>query len=1381
MSPVFSSGRSGLRAASGLLILALGMPGTRGEQTDTSDPPLQSRQRLRNDTLPDDRRPTLWVLDQVAEEPATGTIAVAGRAGLSRVATEDVRFVVTAIDGTARAGTDFTPLQTDLVIPAGQLAVTFVIELLADAALEGDETFAVRLSRVDGAEAWPADATWTIRDASLRRPAVLAEGTTVYEGVGPVPLSVRFVETGTPFAVPWSLEPVAVTTTASGGPLPTFGVDLAAGQSGRLLSGPDPSTAFHLSAERDHIRDPDEPVSAIFTLPDGVVAGSFARRFAASLDTHTFGQPVRATTDGQRVVVIERDPAGDGPGPLRLAVYGRNPSAPGGWKRVHSWPAPTTGNGRSMDIRLRQGRLMYYDGGAGRAWVYAAPAAPQGAWPPEADFPAAVNPDLSWLGWDFDGATFVVAHANAVFFRERGPGDWSVSHAVETEGGSGGPAGRPVLDGPRCAVAVSRPGSSPAVQIIERAGPPLTPWVPRATIPHPDSTNPARPLLLGRFLAIGRTGETTTRVHEQAPDGSWPLRQILADELLFAGPSLFFGTKSVHAVTGTSESPWQPLGRSSWSPLYDTSSLLDVCGHVLLQRQAFTGADDQGIPGFSISEPGVEAIIGDEQSFEFSHRFAAANTEGPTDLAYASVLITPMAPAPLPITLRYRTDTTGGSATAGTDFRPVEGQITLPAGATGAWVRVPVLPDAEPEPAESIVLLFDPPSYGAPSLERVELYVVDAPLGLTAPDRASRHLFEPAEGTESLVLPFSIARPQRQDIVFHYEINRPTFAPNEATDADVVLGTGSGILRAGSTAVPVPVTVRADALDEGPEIIEIVVMLPHQQPYRFSAEVTVLDHAPPGTRPDAWPAPQGAILPPAATQNVLANDPAGFPAILPGLPALTGHVEPLPDGTFRYTPATNALGPDRWAYRGSRDSTLVLPENATWKWLHPLDGRDPDLDQPGFGTQWMRPDFDDSQWSDGSGLMGCGTLGAEPGQAIDTDLGNPPDRTRHPTAYFRTRFAGPPAPAPGLFLRFSCADGAIFYLNGTEIGRHAPAPLLGFATAPDTYALVTGKGQAHGPVETRPISLFFPNATVLPGPNTLAISLHNGSPFSPDLGLQVFEVTTGQPTAPVRVDITVTDTAQPPVLHDDSYSIPTTTTPLDSLFFTGGSAYTNDGLIAPEGIAWDPVLEVETGGHPVGPVRFDRTSGHFTIDAPKGFFGSTSFTYRVRDKDGWSQPATVSLSVSPSRAFDRWRVAEFGGDWSNPLSAPAADGDGDGRPNLMEFALGSSPATGNPESPLALSRPDARWAVTFSAATGFGHDVFIDLEQTPSLANSSWQRVARLNDAFPHLEVLAPGVTRSLTAGPDGLTRCHVSLPPDTMASSFIRLRVTREADPMVP
>ncbi|MGE3308795.1 MAG: phosphodiester glycosidase family protein [Limisphaerales bacterium] len=154
------------------------------------------------------------------------------------------------------------------------------------------------------------------------------------------------------------------------------------------------------------------------------------------------------------------------------------------------------------------------------------------------------------------------------------------------------------------------------------------------------------------------------------------------------------------------------------------------------------------------------------------------------------------------------------------------------------------------------------------------------------------------------------------------------------------------------------------------------------------------------------------------------------------------------------------------------------------------------------GVPWTTPGFDDSGWEgEGPGLLWVDTRGgprdgvepANTAMASDPDTGFP-----YPTYAFRTHFEFTANP-DGVSLIFTnrLDDGAVLYLNGTEIGRlrmaEAPEP-IGY----ETLAIGFGcEGDA-----TCPEVLVVPNDPPLPlvtGDNVLAVEVHNYNARSPDI------------------------------------------------------------------------------------------------------------------------------------------------------------------------------------------------------------------------------------------------------------------------------------------
>lgn len=154
------------------------------------------------------------------------------------------------------------------------------------------------------------------------------------------------------------------------------------------------------------------------------------------------------------------------------------------------------------------------------------------------------------------------------------------------------------------------------------------------------------------------------------------------------------------------------------------------------------------------------------------------------------------------------------------------------------------------------------------------------------------------------------------------------------------------------------------------------------------------------------------------------------------------------------------------------DFTNIVPVPAGGEWLYLDDGSDP-------GPNWRAGSFDDSEWKTGRADFGFG------GRHETTLDPGPPDR-RHVTAYFRRQFfVSDPTFFRSLILRLRRDDGAVVYLNGTEIHR---------ANVPAGAGNLTLATKSVGGVEEE---VFFPTAVPLSllraASNILAVELHQDS------------------------------------------------------------------------------------------------------------------------------------------------------------------------------------------------------------------------------------------------------------------------------------------------
>lgn len=182
-----------------------------------------------------------------------------------------------------------------------------------------------------------------------------------------------------------------------------------------------------------------------------------------------------------------------------------------------------------------------------------------------------------------------------------------------------------------------------------------------------------------------------------------------------------------------------------------------------------------------------------------------------------------------------------------------------------------------------------------------------------------------------------------------------------------------------------------------------------------------------------------------------------------------------------------------WAVgqRASDEGPTLLPAGSLWR----FDDRGADL-----GVAWRQADFDDSDWPVGAAPFGYG-------QSVTTELSYGGDaQAKHITTYFRTTFQSPPDVA-GIELKIRRDDGAIVYLNGTEVLRTGIAK--GDVQRETTARLSQADGQTW-------ITAELPAEVVAPGPNTVAVEVHQAAPDSSDLyfDLAITELQTPPPAAP---------------------------------------------------------------------------------------------------------------------------------------------------------------------------------------------------------------------------------------------------------------------------
>ncbi|MGI8604360.1 MAG: Ig-like domain-containing protein [Verrucomicrobiales bacterium] len=164
-------------------------------------------------------------------------------------------------------------------------------------------------------------------------------------------------------------------------------------------------------------------------------------------------------------------------------------------------------------------------------------------------------------------------------------------------------------------------------------------------------------------------------------------------------------------------------------------------------------------------------------------------------------------------------------------------------------------------------------------------------------------------------------------------------------------------------------------------------------------------------------------------------------------------------------------------------TTALVSFGETWKFLD---------DGSGLPSNWTFTPFVDSAWSSGRAKLGYGG----DGEATVVSYGAE-SNSKFITTYFRKKFtAAAPSSFSSLMLRLVRDDGAIVYLNGTELYRNNMPS--GAATSTTLAAQAV-----DGPAEIQSVQVTLPRNLLVSGENQLAVEVHQASAGSSDAGFDL--------------------------------------------------------------------------------------------------------------------------------------------------------------------------------------------------------------------------------------------------------------------------------------
>ena len=175
---------------------------------------------------------------------------------------------------------------------------------------------------------------------------------------------------------------------------------------------------------------------------------------------------------------------------------------------------------------------------------------------------------------------------------------------------------------------------------------------------------------------------------------------------------------------------------------------------------------------------------------------------------------------------------------------------------------------------------------------------------------------------------------------------------------------------------------------------------------------------------------------------------------------------------------------------------VLVPTDASWKYLD--DGSNQD-------TAWQENGFDDTSWSAGDAELGYGDGDESTILSYGSDANN-----KYTTYYFRHEFqVVNPDTTPYLLLKLLRDDGAVAYINGTEVARsNMPDGTIDYQTF--ASSTVSGTDEDHF------YEFVIPSDQLVTGTNVIAVEIHQRSLTSSDISFNLELKTTNQVPAVFR-------------------------------------------------------------------------------------------------------------------------------------------------------------------------------------------------------------------------------------------------------------------------
>jgi tartrate-resistant acid phosphatase type 5 len=314
------------------------------------------------------------------------------------------------------------------------------------------------------------------------------------------------------------------------------------------------------------------------------------------------------------------------------------------------------------------------------------------------------------------------------------------------------------------------------------------------------------------------------------------------------------------------------------------------------------------------------------------------------------------------------------------------------------------------------------------------------------------------------------------------------------------------------------------------------------------------------------------------------------------------------------------------------DSAGLLAAGSTWKYLDKGSNQ---------GTAWQAPGFNDSTWASGPAQLGYG----DGDEATVVGYG-PNASNKYVTTYFRTSFAVTnPAVYNGLTLWLLRDDGAVVYLNGTELVRsNMPTGAITYTTLASTTVA--------GADESTWYQYSVPAGALVAGTNVLAVEIHQSDVTSSDISFDLeLRGNTFVPPAPSSLTASAASVSQINLAWADN-------SPNEDGFKVERS---------PDGVTWAQVA---------------TTGPNVTTYADTGLSAGTVYWYRVRAGNATGDSAysntasATTLTGGPSLGITAQSGSVTAGT-SFTVTVTARDGQGNvatGYRGTVHFSSSDAPA-----------------------------------------------------------------------------------------------------------